>query len=196
MIEVLYIDCCVRREVSRTRILADAFLEALKDQGRYSIKQLCLMDEPIVPLSEGFFQQREILLSKASFDHPRFRYAHQFQQAQKIIIATPFWDLGFPSLLKIYIENVSLDGVTFACDQAGCHGTCLADHLLFLTTRGGDYSNSPLEMGARYLEALCEFFGVPRFDCIAADGMDLGLESPLEILNRAIEKAKKLAANF
>ena len=30
MVKVLYIDCCIRREQSRTRLLAEAFLEALE----------------------------------------------------------------------------------------------------------------------------------------------------------------------
>jgi FMN-dependent NADH-azoreductase len=32
-------------------------------------------------------------------------------------------------------------------------------------------------MGARYLEALCKFWGIPRFDVVAADGLDLGWEA-------------------
>ena len=68
--------------------------------------------------------------------------------------------------------------------------------MLFLTTRGGDYSDSRLEMGARYLEALCEFWGIPRFDVVAADGLDLGREDVTVILNRAVANALKLSEGF
>lgn len=101
MVKVLYIDCCIRREESRTRLLAEAFLKALEEQGNYQIERLCLMDEPLAPLSEGFFAQREYLLAQNQRDHVRFRYAHQFSQADRVVIAAPFWDLGFPALLKI-----------------------------------------------------------------------------------------------
>ena len=46
MVRVLYIDCCIRREESRTRVLAEAFLAALEAQPGYQVERLCLMDEP------------------------------------------------------------------------------------------------------------------------------------------------------
>lgn len=196
MVKVLYIDCCIRREESRTRLLAEAFLKALEEQGNYQVERLCLMDEPLTPLSEGFFAQREHLLAQNQRDHARFRYAHQFSQADRVVIAAPFWDLGFPALLKIYIENICADGITFGADETGTFGLCTAKRLLFLTTRGGDYSGSPLEMGASYLEALCEFWGIPRFDAVAANSLDLDLEAVATILNRAILEAVQLARDF
>jgi FMN-dependent NADH-azoreductase len=196
MVKVLYIDCCIRREESRTRLLAEAFLTALQRDDNYQVERLCLMDEPLAPLSEGFFAQRELLLAENKRDHPRFRYAQQFSQADRVVIAAPFWDLGFPALLKLYIENICVDGITFGADERGTFGLCKAERLLFLTTRGGDYSNSPLEMGARYLEALCEFWGIPRFDAVAANGLDLGKEPIGTILDRAIEEAFNLVDNF
>jgi len=196
VIKVLYIDCCIRRELSRTRILAESFLKSIEKKGVYEIKKLCLMDEPLHYFADGFFEQRERLIAEGRFDHPRFHYAHQFQQADKIIIAAPFWDLSFPALLKVYIENLCVEGITFGCDETGTFGTCQADRLLFLTTRGDDLTDSKLEMGARYLKAMCVFWGIKHFDCIAANGMDLGLEAPHAILTRAIQRASYLAVDF
>jgi FMN-dependent NADH-azoreductase len=196
MVKVLYIDCCIRREQSRTRVLAEAFLAALQAKKDYQVERLCLMDEPLAPLSEGFFAQRESLLAEHKHEHPRFRYARQFSQADRVVVAAPFWDLGFPALLKLYIENICVDGITFGADERGTFGLCKAKRLLFLTTRGGDYNHSPLEMGARYLEALCEFWGIPRFDVVAADGLDLGREAVQTILDRAIDDALALVENF
>ncbi len=51
-------------------------------------------------------------------------------------------------------------------------------------------------MGARYLEALCEFWGIPRFDVVAADGLDLGKEPVQTILDRAMEEVLSLVDNF
>lgn len=44
--------------------------------------------------------------------------------------------------------------------------------MAFLTTRGSVYEGSHLEMGSRYLQAMAEFFGIGRYDCVAADGLD------------------------
>ena len=193
---VLFIDCCIRRELSRTRALADAMLGALRKREDLAITELCLMDEPLTYFSEGFFAQRERLLAQGEREHPRFRYAHQFASADAIVIAATVWDLAFPALLKVYIENVSVEGITFGCNENGCYGTCRAERMAFLTTRGGAYEGAPDEMGARYLAALCRFFGIPRFDCIAADALDLGTRPPEEILAEAKEKAILLAQEF
>ena len=171
-----------------------AALAVLGTRDDIAVTELCLMDEPFQYFSEGFFAQRERLLAAKELDHPRFRYAHQFAEADAIVIAAPFWDLAFPALLKVYIENVSVEGITFGCNASGCFGICRAERMLFLTTRGGSYDGAPDEMGARYLEALCGFFGIPRFDCVAADGLDLGLRPVEEILAEAKAKAAALAA--
>ena len=194
MKQILFVDCCIRRELSRTKELADAALAVLGTRDDIAVTELCLMDEPFQYFSEGFFAQREHLLAAKELDHPRFRYAHQFAEADAIVIAAPFWDLAFPALLKVYIENVSVEGITFGCNASGCFGICRAQRMLFLTTRGGSYDGAPDEMGARYLEALCGFFGIPRFDCVAADGLDLGLRPVEEILAEAKSKAAALAA--
>ena len=196
MTNVLYINCCIRGEQSRTRKLADAFLFALSQRTDISVDRLTLMDEPLVPFQNGFFWQRECLLEHGELDHPRFRYAHQFQQADRIVIAAPFWDLSFPPLLKVYIENLCVQGITFDCDETGTHGVCRAKNMLLMTTRGGALEGSPLDNGTKYLGDMAKFFGIPSFAYVAADGLDLGLEPVEAILARAIARAQALAETF
>lgn len=196
MKKLLYLDCCIRRGESRTKQLADAFLAAVESRGEYEITHLCLMDEPLTYFSEGFFEQRQRLLETGDLSHPRFRYAHEFAAADRIVLAAPFWDLSFPALVKVYIENVSVDGITFGCNESGCYGTCKAEKLMYLTTRGGTYTGSPLEQGELYMKAICEFFGIDVYQSVVAEGLDLGIEPPEDILERAIMQAKAAAAEF
>ena len=197
MMDVLYIDCCIRGEQSRTKKLAEAFLAELSKREDVSVERLILMDEPIIPFSNGFFWQRERLLEQGELNHPRFRYAHQFQHAQRIIIAAPFWDLSFPALLKVYIENLCVQGITFDCnEQNGCFGVCNATKMLFLTTRGGALEGSEQDNGTKYLSDMAKFFGIPSFTHIAADALDAGLEPVETILGRAIRQATALAETF
>ena len=191
MKQVLYIDCCIRREGSRTKELAEHFLRELEKSGEYAIIRLNLMDEGLNYMTEGFFRQRDELLAEKEFDHARFRYAHQFAEADKIVIAAPFWDLSFPALLKVYIENICVEGITFQTSERGLEGTCRADHMVYLTTRGGYYGNTPLEMGSRYMAAMSEFFGIGQYDCIAAEGLDIGLVPAEELLDGAKKDAEK-----
>lgn len=197
MKNVLYIDCCIRGAQSRTRVLAEGFLAALATRSDYRIERLTLMEEPLIPFQNEFFWQRERLLEEGDRDHPRFRYSHQFRQADRIVIAAPFWDLSFPALLKVYIENLCVQGITFDCDETnGTYGVCRAEKMLFLTTRGGALEGSPMDNGTKYLRDMAKFFGIREFLYLAADGLDLGLEPAEEIVKRAVTRAKELAKTF
>lgn len=196
MTNVLFIDCCIRGEQSRTRKLAEAFLGALSRRADVSIERLTLMDEPLVPFQGGFFWQRERLIEAGALDHPRFRYAHEFQRADRIVIAAPFWDLSFPALLKVYLEHLCVRGITFDCGETGTYGVCRAQSMLLLTTRGGALEGSPMDNGTKYLADMAEFFGIPSFAHVAADGLDLGREPVEAILARAISQAEALAETF
>ncbi|MBR4283921.1 MAG: NAD(P)H-dependent oxidoreductase [Anaerotignum sp.] len=196
MKKVLFVDCCIRRDHSRSKQLADFFLGELQKKGEYEIETLCLMDENLSYFSEGFFLQREALLAEGKLDHPRFRYAHQFAEADKIVIAAPFWDLSFPALLKVYIENLCVDGITFHTDEHGLHGLCKADHMVFLTARGAFYTDSPLEQGSRYLEQMAGFFGIEKYDCVAAEGLDIGAWPVEELMDKAKAQAAEVAKTF
>ena len=194
MKKVLFVNCCIRREQSRSLKLAKKFLDDL-DPKEYDIEELCLMDEPLEYFKDSFFAQRERLLAEKKFDHPRFRYAWQFKDADKIVVAAPFWDLSFPALLKVYIEQVSVDGITFGSTDSGLQGLCRASQLVFLTTRGGFYTGDAMEMGSRYLDALHTFFGIGAYTCTAADGMDVaGFDAAASLA--AIDRAKALARTF
>ena len=188
---LLFVDCCIRREASRTRKLAEAFLAHVPEG--WTVEQVTLMDEPLLPLMEGWFRQREELLQQGDLHPRRFDYAWQFQRADAILIAAPFYDLSIPALLKVYIENVSVDGITFECDANGLRGACRAESMTFLTSRGGFYDDSPDEMGSRYMEALCRFFGTGTYRCIAADGVDMDPEKTPAILADACEQAARAA---
>ena len=188
---LLYVDCCIRREASRTRKLAEAFLGNLPKG--WKVEKVTLMDEPLLPLMEGGFAQRDQLLQQGNLKHHRFDYAWQFQKADAILIAAPFYDLSIPALLKVYIENVSVDGITFECDENGLRGACRATSMTFLTSRGGFYENSPDEMGSRYMEAMCRFFGTGVYRYIAADGVDMDPAETPGILAKACQKAAKAA---
>ena len=158
---LLYVDCCIRREQSRTRKLAESFLGNLPEG--WQVEKVVLMDEPLLPLMEGGFAQRDELLQRGDFTHRRFDYAWQFQQADAILIAAPFYD------------------------------NCRARSMTFLTSRGGFYENSPDEMGSRYMEALCGFFGTGTYRCVAADGVDMDPAQTPGIIAEACERAAQAA---
>lgn len=195
MKKVLFVNSCIRRDKSRTYEIAKHFIDSL-NKSEYNVEEICLMDEPLECFKDGFFEQRERLIASGNYNHPRFRYAWQFKDADKIVIAAPFWDLSFPALLKVYIENLCVEGITFKCNESGCFGVCNADKLIYITTRGGTYTDSPMEMGAKYIDAMCSFFGIETFKCIAADGLDVLVDEYDKIMNDTKNKAESEAKHF
>lgn len=191
MKQALFVDCCIRGEQSRTKQLADAFFSALDDD--YALTHLKLEAQSLRYFTHDDLQARQALLDAGELSHPRFRYAHQFAAADLIVIAAPFWDLSFPALLKVYIEQISVDGITFRSTADGLKGLCKARDMVFLTTRGGFYEGDAMEMGSRYLDALHLFFGVRNYHCVAADGMDVAGFDGAASLQEAMARAKLLA---
>ena len=79
-------------------------------------------------VDEAFLEKRDRLLREGDFDNPVFAYARQFAQADEIIIAAPFWDLSFPAVLKSYLEQINVVGITFRYTPEGIpEGLCRAD---------------------------------------------------------------------
>lgn len=189
----LFVDCTLRKE-SRTLKLANAFITSL--DSKYEVKHLKLDEENLKPLTGNFFEERQQLLERNERNHPRFKYAHELQEADLIVIAAPFWDLSFPALLKIYIENCSVDGITFRTSEKGLEGLCKANTLVYLTTRGGIYINDSMESALPQLKNLCTFFGINNFLPIAADGMDIVGYDSEKSLKEAIDKAIDLAKSL
>ena len=198
MRSVLIVNCCVRREESRTGELLDSFVSALPED--CEVQEITLMDERLFPLTGLFFEERQALLREGDLNDPRFVRAHRFADADLIVIAAPFWDLSFPALLKLYIENISVEGITFHAVDDRIEGLCKATDMVFLTTRGGRYAEDSeqahMEMGSRYLKALSEFFGVARYHLVAADGLDIADADVDGILYKASEEAASLAASL
>ena len=195
MKELLLVDCCIRGKESRTRKLIEAFLEGL-DPKKYHVTAISPEAEGMVPLTGANFAQREKLVAEGRLDHPRFCYAQQFAQADVVVFAAPLWELSFPAILKVYIENVSVKGITFGCDADGLFGSCRGSRLIFLTTRGERYENSDLEQGSRYLEAMAKFFGFGGYACVAADGLDARGGDSRIIMADACGRARGLAASL
>ncbi len=193
MKKILVIDACVRGEMSRTKKLLDKALSVLRGtHPDWIFETVCLPEAGLRCLDRQSLEERDDLLAKKQVDHPRFALAHQFREADGIIVAAPFWDLSFPAMLKVYIENVSADGLTFFCDAEGLHGMCKASWMLHLATRGGLYEAASWLQDSAYLEQMCRFFGIGSYTCVSADGIDIvGLPAD-RIMEEALEKTEKV----
>lgn len=180
----LFIDCCIRGEKSATRRYAQAWMAKYVTD---DITTLCLPKEDIHPLLASDIERRDALVAAQKYDDEMFRYARQFKQADEIVIAAPLWDLSFPSLLKVYIENVSVCGITFGYEGDKSVGHAKAEKLHYFATCGGFYGLD--NEATRYIRAVCcQMFGVKDFEAHIIDGMDIDTTKREEMLTEAIAK--------
>lgn len=193
MKKILVIDACVRRSESRTKKMMDRAVKTLGElHPDWSFEVLTLMDMDLKYWNTESLKRRDQLLAEKEYDAPIFALGRQFREADGVIIAAPFWDLSIPAILKVYIENISAEGITFTAEEDGLRGICKGEWMLFLTTRGGLYGGTDMEQGSTYMEAISRFFGIGNFSIVAADGMDAAEADCNAILNTALEKTEEL----
>ena len=195
MKRVLILDSTTRTG-SRTAALIDAFCFGL-DPERVYTELLRLSELNLKPLYGESLAERDRLLAEGNRTADRFRYAWQLRSADVVVIAAPYYDLSIPALLKDYIENITVEGITFSSSASGLKGECNAGEMIFLTTRGGLVpTGSEWELATPYLKGLCGMLGIPEFTCIAADGMDVQGIDTASRLSEACAEARKKAAEI
>ena len=198
MENLLFINACVRGERSRTLKLARRFLAGYqKAHPDTVVTQRDLCADRLQPQYPEILAERDALWNAGKLDQPMFEPARQFAAADKIVVAAPFWDLCFPAVLKIYLERVTVADITFGYDAQGAMvGRCRASKLLYITTRGGNYAGTELEMGTPIMKALCTMYGIPELLTLAAEGLDDVRQDGAALLNAALERADALAEAF
>ena len=50
-----------------------------------------------------------------------------------------------------------------------------------------------MELGSKYMEALCQFFGIDQYNCVYADGIDVQELDGEKILEAAIEETAHIS---
>lgn len=177
--DILFINACPRKD-SRTKMLADYLLTKFNSQ----VQERNLTKTAMLPLSEEMLERRTTLAGKKDFGHPLFQLAKEFAAADIIVIAAPFWDVSFPALLKIYIENINVVGITFAYNEDGNpYGLCKAKKLCYVTTAGGPIVNDSYGYG--YVKELAQkFYAIPEVHCIKAENLDVENADVTQILHK------------
>jgi FMN-dependent NADH-azoreductase len=191
MKKLFYIDACLRSG-SNTKRIADVIIDKLSE--RYEVETVRLSEHsfPIVKndvLNErnnGYVPEEYVVMAK------------KLAVADRLVIASPFWDMSFPSALKVFFENMSLFNVTFASTDKECYGLCKAEKVLYITTRGMNISTGDeLEQATPYIKALSKLWGLGDLQVISAQNMDYSTEEQkADKIKNAIEEGLKLSEEF
>ncbi|MER2143128.1 MAG: NAD(P)H-dependent oxidoreductase [Eubacteriales bacterium] len=185
----LFINACVRRD-SRTRQLA----EAVMAEDREAYREVYLPAISFPKVDEAFLEWRNDCVAQGDFTSPVFDLAKDFAAAEAIVVAAPFWDLSFPSMLKQYIEQICVLGITFFYnDQDMPQGLCRARKLTYVVTAGGPIYDEAFGYG--YVKAVANtFFGIPETRIIKAENLDIRGADVDGIMRKAMEDVEWLVA--
>lgn len=191
MKKLIVIDACMRED-SRTRRILEPVVEALS--GRYSIERIELESNSYSVVGRKILEERAL-----GYVPPQVvETAKRVAAADRIVIAAPFWDMSYPSALKVFFENISLFNITFADNGKEFVGLCKCEKVLYITTRGMNIkTGEPLEQATPYIKALSHLWGLGPLTVIAEENMDYITERQVEEKIRdGIEKGLRIAEDF
>ena len=191
MKKLFYVDACLR-DGSNTKKIADAIINKLSERYEIETVKLSGCSFPVV--------KNDILNDRANGIVPEeyVSMARKLASSDRLVIAAPFWDMSFPSALKVFFENMSLFNVTFASDEKECYGLCKAEKVLYITTRGMNISTGDdLEQATSYIKALSKLWGLGKLHVISAQNMDYSTEEQKEEkVKNAISEGLRLCEIF
>ena len=174
MEKIFYIDATMR-EGSRTRRIASALIEELGK--RYEIETVRLDGADFPAVNGRILQDRDNGIVPEEYAG----MARRLADADRIVIAAPFWDMSFPAALKVFFENMSLFHITFDSNDHECYGLCRCEKVLYITTRGMDiHTGDALEQATPYLKALGKLWGLGSLEVVSAENMDYSSQEEIE----------------
>ena len=167
MKKLVVIDACIRGEESRTRRLAEPIIEALAK--RYEITRFDLTKMPLEPLTPATFAER----MAGKVPQWAVEAARTLAEADRIVVAAPFWDMSFPAVVKVFFEHTSLFDITFSDNGRSCVGLCKCEKVMYITTRGMNIpTGDAREQGSSYLQALSRLWDLGTVLTVAAWNID------------------------
>ena len=192
MKKLVVIDACIRGEESRTRRIAEPVIEALAK--RYEITRFDLTKMSLEPLTPETYAQRAAGIIPIWAQEA----ARTIAEADRIVVAAPFWDMSFPAVVKVVFEHVSLFDITFTDNGRPCVGQCKCEKVMYITTRGMNIpTGDAREPGSNYLHALSELWDLGTVLTVAAWNLDYTTPEELEEkIENATRFGLRLAESF
>ncbi|MDE6152071.1 MAG: NAD(P)H-dependent oxidoreductase, partial [Prevotella sp.] len=124
--------------------------------------------------------------------------ARRLAAADRIVIAAPFWDMSFPAILKVFIENMSLFNITFKDNGTYFEGLCRCGKVLYVTTRGMNVkTGEPMDGATPYIKAIGALWGLGEVVTVAAENLDYSTPEEVdERINAAVAQGLDICREF
>ena len=109
-----------------------------------------------------------------------------------IVLESPMYNLGIPSVLKAWIDHVARAGKTFRYTPTGPEGFLKGKKVILVLGSGGIYSDGPMKMMEHqesYLRVFLAFVGITDIETIRIEGVAMGPEKAAAALAGAKQRA-------
>ncbi|HVU09517.1 MAG TPA: FMN-dependent NADH-azoreductase [Verrucomicrobiae bacterium] len=110
----------------------------------------------------------------------------EFLDSDLVVIATPMWNFGIPSLLKAWIDLIVRPGKTFNYTEAGATGLAKGKKAILVLASGGVFSEGPWkswDFVEPYLRQILKFVGIEDVQTIRIEGLNIPALAETAVLN-------------
>jgi len=112
-----------------------------------------------------------------------------------IVIESPMYNFGIPSVLKAWIDHIARAKKTFRYTEQGPEGLLKGKQVILVLSSGGIYSEGPtkaMEHQETYLRAVFSLLGITDIETIRIEGVNMGPEKAAAALTGAKQHAHAL----
>jgi FMN-dependent NADH-azoreductase len=200
--KLLHLDSSLLGDASASRQLSRSIVERLQRDHRGL--EVTYRDLDAAPLSHltgaDLAASRQPANSQATGAGTKTNAAvlQEFLDADIVVVGAPMYNLGVPSVLKAWIDRISIAGVTFRYTEKGPVGLAGGKRVVIASTRGGLYAqgsaSAALDFQETYLRAVFAFLGVTNVEVVRAEGLALGPEHRQAALQAALGEPTRQAA--
>lgn len=188
MEKILFINSCYNYEKSRTLYLTNKLFEKFDIDSKFDFEEIRLKDLHLLPLSEEKLKLRFDLANKHLFDMDMLTYSKKILSADIVVIAAPFYDFSYPSILKLFIENISMPNLMYNYTNEGYQGYARGRKFIYITTRGANMPDSE-DFGYLNLDRMFKLFGFKESQLIGFGGTDF-YEDPYKKIDELVKTIK------
>jgi len=209
MAKLMYLQASPRKDRSKSRQVADAFVEAYRQaHGDDEIVTIDLFQADL-PSFDGpaLDAKYAILHGQSPSDEQKTAWKAvedvigEFLSADKYVFAVPMWNFGVPYRLKHYLDILVQPTYTFSFSpESGYSGLVTGKPAMVLYARGGDYADPEIAAAVdhqkTYLELILGFIGITEVKSIiiqptVMDGPEVGRQKADEAAARVREWAER-----
>lgn len=118
----------------------------------------------------------------------------ELQAADVLVIGLPMYNLGVPSTLKAWFDQIARAGITFRYTANGPQGLLSGKKAYVFATRGGRYAGTTFDTQTDFVRNFLGFIGISDVEFVYAEGLNMGDDSRNNSLAAAQSELARIAA--